>query len=53
MCVGVSAQLRPQIQKGQIAKFNLRSGRSEEIWFLEDGMGRRAVILRYRDTQSS
>lgn len=53
MCVGVRAQLRPQIQKGQIAKFNLRSGRSEEIWFLEDGMGRRAVILRYRDTQSS
>lgn len=45
MCVGgsrVESLLRPQIQKGHTAKFNLSSGRSEEIWFLEDGMGRRA-----------
>lgn len=44
MCVGANRveEPRPQIQKGQSAKFNLRLGWSGEIWFLEDGMGRRA-----------
>lgn len=44
MCVGANRveEPRPQIQKGQPAKFNLPLGWSGEIWFLEDGIGRRA-----------
>lgn len=44
MCVGANSveEPRPQIQKGQLAKFNLRLGWSGEIWFLEDGIGRKA-----------
>lgn len=34
----------PQQQKGQEAKFNLRLEWSGEIWFLEDGMGRRVGL---------
>lgn len=44
MCVGANRveELRPQKEKGQTAKFNLRLGWSGEIWFLGNGVRRRA-----------
>lgn len=39
---GGGAQTPDTERKGQTAKFNLRLGWSGEIWFPEDGMGRRA-----------